>query len=85
MILRLLIKLLQFLSLCRENLFSDCIRGCFVVACTLCAFISLVWLREQIITNGGPAWLEPNADPLPQLNVVSLSSECLKLALIVAT
>ena len=56
-----------------------------MVACTLCAFISLVWLREQIITNGGPAWLEPNADPLPQLNVVSLSSECLKLALILAT
>ena len=56
-----------------------------MVACTLCAFISLVWLREQIITNGGPAWLEPNADPLPQLNVVSLSSECLKLALIIAT
>ncbi|CAH3042084.1 unnamed protein product [Pocillopora meandrina] len=54
-----------------ENLFSDCIRGCFVVACTLCAFISLVWLREQIITNGGPAWLEPNADPLPQLNVIN--------------
>ena len=65
-------SLCYHLCLCRENLFSDCIRGCFVVACTLCAFISLVWLREQIITNGGPAWLEPNvADQLPQLNVVS--------------
>lgn len=45
-----------------DNLFSDCIKGCFVVACTLCAFISLVWLREQIVMNGGPAWLEPQDD-----------------------
>ena len=37
------------------------------MACTLCAFISLVWLREQIVTNGGPDWLEPNNEPLPQL------------------
>ncbi|XP_032220194.2 E3 ubiquitin-protein ligase MARCHF6 isoform X2 [Nematostella vectensis] len=50
-----------------ENVFMDCVRGCFVVACTLCAFISLVWLREQIVLNGGPDWLEPNMDPLPQL------------------
>ncbi|KAK2554679.1 E3 ubiquitin-protein ligase MARCHF6 [Acropora cervicornis] len=50
-----------------ENLFADCIRGCFVVACTLCAFISLVWLREQILMNGGPEWLEPNPnDAAPQ-------------------
>ncbi|XP_068697497.1 E3 ubiquitin-protein ligase MARCHF6-like isoform X2 [Montipora foliosa] len=49
-----------------ENLLADCIRGCFVVACTLCAFISLVWLREQILMNGGPEWLEPNpVDPAP--------------------
>ena len=55
---------------CSENLMADCIQGCFVVACTLCAFISLVWLREQIVTNGGPDWLEPNLEPLPQLPVV---------------
>ena len=55
-----------------ENLFADCIRGCFVVACTLCAFISLVWLREQIVMNGGPDWLEANVvDPVPQVQGVS--------------
>ncbi|KAG7249893.1 hypothetical protein CRUP_025730, partial [Coryphaenoides rupestris] len=32
--------------------------GCFVVTCTLCAFISLVWLREQIVHGGAPHWLE---------------------------
>lgn len=43
---------------CSENIASDCFHGCFVVACTLCAFISLVWLREQILHGGGPDWLE---------------------------
>ena len=42
----------------RENIASDCFHGCFVVTCTLCAFISLVWLREQILHGGGPEWLE---------------------------
>ncbi|RWS10502.1 E3 ubiquitin-protein ligase MARCH6-like protein [Dinothrombium tinctorium] len=42
-----------------ENLTSDGFYGCCVVTCTLCAFISLVWLREQIIRGGGPEWLEP--------------------------
>ncbi|GIY19999.1 e3 ubiquitin-protein ligase MARCHF6 [Caerostris darwini] len=41
-----------------ENLFSDSLYGCCVVTCTLCAFISLVWLREQILHGGGPEWLE---------------------------
>ncbi|CAE1167567.1 MARCH6 [Acanthosepion pharaonis] len=41
-----------------ENIVSDCFQGCFVVTCTLCAFISLVWLREQILHGGGPDWLE---------------------------
>ncbi|XP_019629524.1 PREDICTED: E3 ubiquitin-protein ligase MARCH6-like [Branchiostoma belcheri] len=41
-----------------ENLMSDCLQGCFVVTCSLCAFISLVWLREQIVHGGGPQWLE---------------------------
>ncbi|XP_041375877.1 E3 ubiquitin-protein ligase MARCHF6-like [Gigantopelta aegis] len=41
-----------------ENLAADCFQGCFVVTCTLCAFISLVWLREQILHGGGPDWLE---------------------------
>ena len=51
-----------------ENLIPDCIKGCFVVACTLCAFISLVWLREQIVMNGGPAWLEPREDNVVPAN-----------------
>ncbi|KAJ8336978.1 hypothetical protein SKAU_G00381980 [Synaphobranchus kaupii] len=41
-----------------ENLLADCLQGCFVVTCTLCAFISLVWLREQIVHGGAPLWLE---------------------------
>ncbi|RUS79521.1 hypothetical protein EGW08_012719 [Elysia chlorotica] len=41
-----------------ENLASDCFQGCLVVTCTLCGFISLVWLREQILHGGGPDWLE---------------------------
>lgn len=31
-----------------------------MVTCTLCAFISLVWLREQIVHGGAPQWLEQN-------------------------
>ncbi|MGH0142938.1 UNVERIFIED_CONTAM: hypothetical protein FKN15_030513 [Acipenser sinensis] len=37
-----------------------CLQGCFVVTCTLCAFISLVWLREQIVHGGAPQWLDQN-------------------------
>ena len=37
---------------------SDIFHGCFVVTCTLSAFISLVWLREQILHGGGPDWLD---------------------------
>ncbi|XP_070603170.1 E3 ubiquitin-protein ligase MARCHF6 isoform X1 [Erythrolamprus reginae] len=43
-----------------ENLLADCLQGCFVVTCTLCAFISLVWLREQIVHGGAPQWLDQN-------------------------
>nr|XP_055057984.1 E3 ubiquitin-protein ligase MARCH6 isoform X3 [Misgurnus anguillicaudatus] len=43
-----------------ENLLADCLQGCFVVTCTLCAFISLVWLREQIVHGGAPLWLDQN-------------------------
>ncbi|CAJ0962113.1 unnamed protein product [Ranitomeya imitator] len=48
-----------------ENLLADCLQGVFVVTCTLCAFISLVWLREQIVHGGAPLWLEQNF-PQPQ-------------------
>lgn len=41
-----------------ENLFTDGFYGCCVVMCTLCTFIFLLWLREQIIRVGAPDWLE---------------------------
>lgn len=41
----------------RDNLFSDCLHGGFIVGLTLCAFVSLVWLREQILHGGPPQWL----------------------------
>lgn len=52
-----------------ENLLSDSFHGCFVVTCTLCAFISLVWLREQILHGGGPNWLEEDNAPLENNNL----------------
>uniref|UniRef100_A0A3B5LEN3 E3 ubiquitin-protein ligase MARCHF6 n=1 Tax=Xiphophorus couchianus TaxID=32473 RepID=A0A3B5LEN3_9TELE len=50
-----------------DNLLADCLQGCFVVTCTLCAFISLVWLREQIVHGGAPQWLEQHQPPPPNL------------------
>ncbi|XP_053739411.1 E3 ubiquitin-protein ligase MARCHF6-like isoform X1 [Synchiropus splendidus] len=47
-----------------QNLTADCLQGCFVVTCTLCAFIGLVWLREQIIHDRDPQWLGQNPLPL---------------------
>lgn len=58
-----------------ENISSDVFHGCFVVTCTLFAFIGLVWLREQILHAGGPDWLErdnvqlPPVDNLPHVEV----------------
>lgn len=49
-----------------ENLAADVFRGCFVVTCTLFAFIGLVWLREQILHGGGPDWLERDEAPAVQ-------------------
>lgn len=46
-----------------ENIASDIFHGCFVVTCTLFAFIGLVWLREQILHGGGPDWLEREEPP----------------------
>lgn len=47
-----------------DNIISDILQGGFVVLCSLGAFISLVWLREQILSGGGPDWLEVN-NPAP--------------------
>lgn len=41
-----------------DNIINDILQGGFVVLCSLAAFISLVWLREQILSGGGPDWLE---------------------------
>ncbi|VDK49891.1 unnamed protein product [Anisakis simplex] len=40
-----------------ENIVTDCLKGCFLVAVFLCAFISLIWLREQILHGGPQDWL----------------------------
>uniref|UniRef100_A0A3Q3NDV2 E3 ubiquitin-protein ligase MARCHF6 n=1 Tax=Mastacembelus armatus TaxID=205130 RepID=A0A3Q3NDV2_9TELE len=59
-----------------ENLLADCLQGCFVVTCTLCAFISLVWLREQIVHGGAPQWLEQHQPPpAPPPNVAGQANE----------
>ncbi|CAF1215439.1 unnamed protein product [Rotaria sordida] len=60
-----------------DHLFTDVLQGGLVVFCSLGAFICLLWLREQILTGGGPAWLQP-AEPepvrqlpvAPQINVI---------------
>lgn len=41
-----------------DNVFSDIVRGLFVVSCTFFATIGLIWLREQILHGGGPEWLD---------------------------
>lgn len=74
MILCLQIMSLPMDMLSTENISSDVFHGCFVVTCTLFAFIGLVWLREQILHAGGPDWLErdnvqlPPVDNPPQAN-----------------
>jgi E3 ubiquitin-protein ligase MARCH6 len=47
-----------------DHLLTDVLQGGLVVFCSLGAFICLLWLREQILSGGGPAWLQP-ADPEP--------------------
>lgn len=42
-----------------DHLLTDVLQGGLVVFCSLGAFICLLWLREQILTGGGPAWLQP--------------------------
>ena len=51
----------------------DCFQGLLVVACTLGAFICLVWLREQILHGGGPEWIVPdNHGNVQQVRYISL-------------
>ncbi|CAJ0574367.1 unnamed protein product, partial [Mesorhabditis spiculigera] len=51
-----------------ENLIPDCIKGIFLLAVFVITFISLVWLREQIIHGGPQEWiqLEPNEPVDPE-------------------
>jgi E3 ubiquitin-protein ligase MARCH6 len=66
-----------------DHILTDVLQGGLVVFCSLGAFICLLWLREQILTGGGPAWLQPlepelarpqaaaaAPPPPPQVNVV---------------
>lgn len=48
---------------CRSNIVTDIINGGFVVICSLCVFISLVWLREQLVHGGVPAWIQNDDQP----------------------
>jgi E3 ubiquitin-protein ligase MARCH6 len=65
----------------RDHILTDVLQGGLVVFCSLGAFICLLWLREQILTGGGPAWLQPaepepaqqaEGAPPPQVNVIPL-------------
>ena len=48
-----------------DHILTDVLQGGIVVFCSLGAFICLLWLREQILTGGGPAWLQaPEPDPV---------------------
>ena len=39
------------------NLILECLVGLFIVFVSLLAFISLVWLKDQLTTGAGPEWL----------------------------
>ncbi|XP_017767237.1 PREDICTED: E3 ubiquitin-protein ligase MARCH6 isoform X2 [Eufriesea mexicana] len=63
-----LIMSLPMDMLSAENISSDVFHGCFVMTCTLFAFIGLVWLREQILHAGGPDWLDRDNVQLPPVD-----------------
>lgn len=50
-----------------ENITTDGFYGCCAVISTLCAFIGLVWLSQQIMRGGGPDWLELQPEAAPNL------------------
>ncbi|CAF1437544.1 unnamed protein product, partial [Adineta ricciae] len=54
-----------------DHILTDVLQGGLVVFCSLGAFICLLWLREQILTGGGPVWLQPaEAEPAAPVAVV---------------
>ena len=53
-----------------NNIGQDIMHGCVIVACTLSAFISLLWLRIQVLHGDLPAWLIPRniEEPVEEVN-----------------
>lgn len=49
------LKILHLFS--TENILVDIVKGSVIVSIFLCTFISLVWLREQIMIGGLPAFM----------------------------
>ena len=48
---------------------QDIMHGSAIVACTLSGFISLIWLRVQVLNGDLPAWLIPRHDEQPHMEV----------------
>ena len=46
---------------------QDIMHGCAIVACTLSAFICLIWLRVQVLNGDLPAWLIPRRQDQPDI------------------
>uniref|UniRef100_A0A672H602 E3 ubiquitin-protein ligase MARCHF6 n=1 Tax=Salarias fasciatus TaxID=181472 RepID=A0A672H602_SALFA len=65
-----------------QDLLIDCLQGCVIVMCTLCSFISLVWLREQVIHGGAPHWLEQNQPPANEVSSGHVEGQLCLLCLI---
>lgn len=65
-----------------DNITADVFRGCFVVTCTLFAFIGLIWLREQILHGGGPDWLERDDMPAGRLHDLAAAAAAAEPAIV---
>lgn len=52
------LKILNLFS--TENIVVDIGNGSVIVSIFLCTFISLVWLREQIMVGGAPGFMHLN-------------------------
>ncbi|CAJ0594354.1 unnamed protein product [Cylicocyclus nassatus] len=53
-----------------EHVFPDIFKGCFLLIIFICTFISLVWLREQIIHGGPHDFLNIERGEDPNRNVI---------------
>ena len=52
-----------------DNLILDNIYGLVVVFLSLVGFISLAWLRDQLIHGGAPAWLARDQRAVDQMRM----------------